>query len=264
VAALPYVGVWSPDSTWFWVTAAVLGALTLLLAINACGSLKDSLNKGAKLALIASISLVVLLPRYAYDRAVNGTSNEKWAAIHKIAEQRAKNEYRPSVISDSKEGYYGLRLRSKGVAFHEIFLPPWNWARLTFASATGMYGYMVVRAPGTYYALMALLYAALFGYLGFRGLARGRAEERTLTLFVLFVACLTILQSAYQSWTNDFQAQGRYLFPMISMFALYLSRLGKLIRPAVLLPLVLGAFTLSTISFAYYAVYKPIPVSHFR
>ena len=63
---------------------------------------------------------------------------------------------------------------------------------------------------------------------------------------------------------NDFQAQGRYLFPVIGIFGLYLSRLGRLIRPAVLVPLVLGAFMLSTMSFAYYAVYKPIPVGHVR
>lgn len=264
VPALAYAGVWSPDSALFWVTAAVLGALTLFSAVRASGSLGRAFGKVSKLALIASIALAVFLPRYAYDRVVNGSESEKGVAIHQVAEAKAKDNYKPSVMNDPGKGYFGLRLQSKGVAFHEIFLPPWNWARLTFASATGMYGYMVVRAPGTYYALMAVLYVALFGYLGFRGLARGGAEERTLTLFVFFFACLTIIQSAYHSWTNDFQAQGRYLFPLIGMFALYLSRLGKLIRPAVLLPLVLGAFALSTISFTYYAVYKPVPVSHFR
>lgn len=264
VAGLLYAGVWPQGYAWLWVAAAVLGALTILSAAVACGSWREFLGKGAKLALIAAIALAVLVPPYAYDRAVNGSESEKGAAIHQVAEAKAKGNYKPSVMNDPGKGYFGLRLQSKGVGFHELFLPPWNWAHSTFASATGIYGYMVVRAPGPYYAVMALLYAALFGYLAFRGLARGGADERTLMLFVFFFAFLTIFQSAYQSWTNDFQAQGRYLFPMIGMFALYLSRLGQLIRPVVLVPLVLGAFALSTISFAYYAVYKPIPVSPYR
>ena len=260
VAALAYAGVWSPVSTWFWVTAAVLGALTLFSAARACGSLGETFGKVSKLALIASIALAVFLPRYAYDRVVNGSESEKGAAIRQVAEARAKDNYKPSAMNDPGKAYIGLRLQSKGVAFHEIFLSPWNWAPLTFGSATGIYGYMVVRAPSSYYAAMALLYTGLFGYLAFRALARGGTEERMLTLYVFFFACLTIFQSAYHSWTNDLQPQGRYLFPVIAMFAVYLSRLEKLLRPAVLLPLVLGAFALSTMSFAYYAVYKPIPV----
>lgn len=63
---------------------------------------------------------------------------------------------------------------------------------------------------------------------------------------------------------SDFEANGPYHALVIGMFGLYLWRVGRLIRPAILVPVVLGAFALSTISFAYYAVYKPIPVSHFR
>jgi hypothetical protein len=111
---------------------------------------------------------------------------------------------------------------------------------------------------------MALLYAALFGYLIYCGVARSETQERTLVSFVLFFACLPVLQAAYHSWINDFQAQGRYLFPVIGMFGLLLVRLQNAIRPTVLVPLVLCAFALSAASFTYYAVYKPIPVSHYR
>jgi hypothetical protein len=264
VAASSYAEVWRLDSAWFGVTAAVLGALTLFSAYGACASLREALGKGAKLALIASIALAVFLPSYAYDRAVNGGKSEKGTRIHQVAETRARDNYKPSVMNDPGKGYFGLRLQSKGVAFHEIFLPPWNWARITFQSATGVYGYMTVRTHWPYYGAMALLYAALFGYLIYCGVTRGEMQERTLMLFVLFFACLLVLQSAYNSWVNDFQAQGRYLFPVIGMLGLLLARLKNAIRPMVLLPLVLCAFALSAASFTYYAVYKPIPVSHYR
>ena len=51
----------------------------------------------------------------------------------------------------------------------------------------------------------------------------GRGGLSALVVFVLF-AGLTVFQSTWHSWVNDFQAQGRYLFPIGAMAGLVLAR----------------------------------------
>jgi hypothetical protein len=101
----------------------------------------------------------------------------------------------------------------------------YRWGTLTAASAFGVY-YVVPSAPKPYYALMELLAVGLAVTI-LLSLLRGGGLPGAVTAAAL-VGCGLLLcaLSFYHSWVSDFQAQGRYLFPLLSMagFALLCAR----------------------------------------
>jgi len=52
-------------------------------------------------------------------------------------------------------------------------------------------------------------------------LRRGSPGVVSLLVGVFVCATLVVAQSAYRSWVYDFQAQGRYLFPILPMLFFY-------------------------------------------
>ena len=60
-----------------------------------------------------------------------------------IQQQIAKPEYKPSTIPQREgKSYYGIELRARGTPLSELFSPKWRWHSLTFATATGSYGWI--------------------------------------------------------------------------------------------------------------------------
>lgn len=62
--------------------------------------------------------------------------------------------------------------------------------------------------------------------------------------------------SSYNSWVSDFQAQGRYLFPMISMagYLIYINK--KLLNNLVIKTLLSLSYILSVYSFIMIGLYN--------
>ena len=148
----------------------------------------------------------------------HGSLEQKQAAINQTQEELAAPLYKPSRIhSEKRDGYFGLDLRARGTALRELFAPPWSWHTKTFVSATGNYGWLEYSAPGPYYVIMAAGYLTLLAVYVW---AVVRSREVAVGLGFLFVAtfaALTVAVAIYHSWFNDFQAQGRYLFPIVAM-----------------------------------------------
>ena len=209
----------------------------------------------AHAALVALVALAVAGPPLAYDRAVNGSGPEKAGALGVIAEKHAVPEYRPSDAADT-DSFFGLRLRDKGVALHELLVKPWSWPVKTEQSFTGYYGYMNVRGPAVYYIAIFVLYLALLGVTSRAILLHGERLEQELLVVAACFGGGVIALSLFHSWINDFQAQGRYLFPVLVLFAIPFTRASRLFRGRVVPALLEIAFLLSAISFVFVGLWR--------
>jgi len=142
--------------------------------------------------------------------------------VAKQAEKMAAPEFKPSKQAVG-QGFWGLNMRAQGISFTQMFTGEWKWHVFTFRSAVGEYGTMDIEAPLIYYRHIGWLLAA-FGLAVCWLLARsGREGWAQLSLWLLFSG-LTVFQSVWHSWIADFQAQGRYLFPMLAMTGCALGR----------------------------------------
>jgi hypothetical protein len=201
-------------------------------------------------ALVALVALAVAGPPLAYDRVINGPGPEKAGALGAIAEKHAVPEYRPSDSADT-DSFFGLRLRDKGVALHELLVKPWSWPVKTEQSFTGYYGYMKIRGPAAYYIAIFALYVFLLAYTSRAILLRGELIEKELLVVAAGFGGGVIALSLYHSWINDFQAQGRYLFPVLVLFAIPFTHAARLFQGRVVPALLEIAFFLSSLSFVF-------------
>jgi hypothetical protein len=209
------------------------------------------------------VALAVVVARFASDMVVHGTLEDKRVAMGVVQEELAKPNYKPSQIYSGKpEGtYYGIGLRSRGTPLRELFAPQWGWHTMTFVSATGQYGWLEFSAGKPYYVMIAAGYLAL---LAIYALAVVRARDVTASLTFLFVsafAALTVALAIYHAWINDFQAQGRYLFPIVAMLGVGLQAARNGMAPRALAGVVAFCFALSVWSFTFIGLWH-IPKSY--
>jgi hypothetical protein len=148
-------------------------------------------------------------------------------AAAKVAEQIAPAEFKPSAL-EKGEGFWGSRMRSKGVTLVEMFTGEWKWHIFTFRSAFGKYGTMDIEAPLIFYRYIGWALDA-FAVVLFAALLRAGPQARVMACLLLVFTCLTVFQSLWHSWTSDFQSQGRYLFPILGMAACVLIRFASLL-----------------------------------
>jgi hypothetical protein len=121
-----------------------------------------------------------------------------------------------------------LVLRKQGVPFAALFTER-GWLAESFQSFCGVYRWMSLKDSDYYYLLMGLLYATLAALLLVR-MARLSWHDAFFTAGVAATAGLVVVMSAYSSWTADYQPQGRYLFPILPMFAFLFHRYRDALR----------------------------------
>lgn len=210
-----------------------------------------------KLAGIVALAIGLVVPRYLADVAAHGSLQEKNVAMGALAEQLAKPEYKPSrIYSGDPQSFRGTTLRTRGVKFTEIFAPPWNWHIGTMLSATGHYGWLQYRSPTIYYVLLGAAYALFFLYWARTAVRSKDSGLRQKLLVVFLFSVLMVGVSAHYSWTSDFQAQGRYLFPILAMLAVGLESSRKYLNPRIVLGFVATCFTLAAYSFIFTALWE--------
>ncbi len=213
-----------------------------------------------RLALLLGLVVTVALPRVLWDVHQNGLPGAKRAVVAQIQEQRAAPDFKASVIEQGK-GYFGLALAKKGVTLPQVALAPWHWALGSLRSAFGVYGFMSIFAPAWIYAVLIGNFALLVacGLLAMR--RRSTAQWPTQVMLVGGGAFLVALSSLLHSWVNDFEAQGRYLFPAFAILALPLgAAVERLPRGVFRFCLVFGGM-LSGLAFAFVALQAFAPPS---
>lgn len=228
-----------------------------------------NIGRSRKYALIFLVSISVLVFRCGLDLYVNGETNfvgvsyinyvlgdfeKKENRLLAYQEEIAEPAFKPSMIErDLGSTHPGFRLKDKGTSYSDLFFKL-RWHEITFKSFVGVYGYMNIFAADAYYRLMALLYAAICVYLIGMIVVRRRRDELARTIVVLTGAGISIFISSYLSWSYAFQAQGRYLLPVLPMVGVFLYGVRNMPGKGVLKGFVLVCFLLSAYSFVFVGI----------
>ncbi|MEE9356694.1 MAG: hypothetical protein V3U75_13975 [Methylococcaceae bacterium] len=172
-----------------------------------------------RLLLILLMSVSIYGVRKGQDIKINGL--DKWEQQTQFAEKIAGPDFKPSVLGTDKS-YYGLRLFQQGVSAWELFEPKWAWHTLTFKSFTGQYGnQFVVFSPQWYYDFVGLLFVIILLLAAYQLIKKQPLSVKFFTGLSLVFIFGAILMGFLFSWLYDFQAQGRYVFPLIPMAMIY-------------------------------------------
>lgn len=239
------------------ITLFVLQASGIILALSPIAFIKDILNRfiasgiyPQKWLIVLCISFTVITIRVGYDFYLNGTPSQKSEKIVVLAENLAGESFKPSNYG-KQNSYIGLALKSKGVSFTEIFNHPYYWGKISLNSFFGIYGYMSIALNSSYYLLIISLFFILIFSIFFQVLKPFNIESISKVLLLLFFIFLTILISAHHSWVSDFQAQGRYLFPILPMLGLFIADNKNKIKNSWFDIMFIAIFCLSVYSFLF-------------
>lgn len=201
-----------------------------------------------RLGALFALAIVVASPRVAADLAVNGPPSEKAARMALVAERLADPMFKPSTFeTDPSESFPGLRLASRGVTLSQAIGEPYGWATNSWRSLLGVYGYMNIFAPSLLY--WTLGGSVLFLLLGVLNSGLRHADAHRILAVSISGVALVALSSVVHSWANDFQAQGRYLFPALAIIGAYLMSQPKLLREPWIAIGVSVCFVVSALSF---------------
>ncbi|BCL61467.1 hypothetical protein DGMP_21600 [Desulfomarina profundi] len=204
-----------------------------------------------RLLAISVVGLILFGMRVGADYVVNGLDrNEK---IRVLQEERAHPWYKPSTELHNK--HVSLYRKARGTTLKEMVTVE-RWFERSFQSAFGVFGYFTISAPLPYYDLVRWTGAALLVFVFGSIFLRGGVVESGLALSVLCLSSALIAVSLYHSWTVDFQAQGRYLFPIIPMLGILYARTYRVIYQPVLLLGVTCMYMLGVYAFIFEALLR--------
>ncbi len=211
-------------------------------------SARERIPQLKKWLFVGLVALLFYLPIYGYDQYVNDfRKNEK---VVSIMESRAVYQFKISTLkSDLASSYKGLHLKEKGVTFQELFIQSSDWRDMSFNSFFGVYGYMDLLSDKGYYLAVSYVLGAFFLLIFFHMAFTLPARSIIFLLFVMLFAGLAVGQSVYHSWVNDYQPQGRYLFLILPMFLVGLTKLPAYFRNRIMPLFSLAFFVLSVWSF---------------
>jgi hypothetical protein len=160
---------------------------------------------------IIILSLIIFIPLTIHKISmiyVNGFNYAEKVASKK--ETMAQFKFKSNTQIEKQ--FPWLNLKRRGVTLKEMLVKH-NWARITAASSFLLFGWMNVRGPNFLYKYFTFLIIILFSLMIFLAI---RSKTGRLELFFsLGVLASLICASLWHSWTNDFQAQGRYLLPFL-------------------------------------------------
>ncbi len=200
--------------------------------------------------LICSILAVLFAGlRIGADYYVNGADREE--KLLTMREKTADHWYKPSTELHKK--HVSMYMRQRGTSLERMIFQ-YNWFGHTFETGTGKYGYFTISGSAAYYQLMKWLLMAFLLYICVTVTVRGDSEGRLLALLVVGLSLALVAASIHRSWTVDFQAQGRYLFPILPMIGVVLARNRTAIEGRLFFLLFAHVFLLSLYSFIFVAL----------
>jgi hypothetical protein len=229
---------------------------------------ESDFNLVKKFVFIALIAVLILSFRCAMDFYVNGETNfvgasyiskyfgnlEKKGKLLEFQEQIADYNCKPSTVeNDLQNSHPDLALKAKGIGLKEVFFKR-LWFEYSLNSFVGGYGYMEFFAPRRIWQLMGLLYF-LFGLYVVFAVAKSKEKESLIELAIfVFGVFLTFFVSLMLSWIYAFQPQGRYLFPVLAMFGVFVYSNRRHFHNSIVNGFIIVSFLLVAYSFAFVAL----------
>lgn len=202
-----------------------------------------------RVALVVALAAIMVGGRWAADTMVNGLDKpEKLLACRN---KLAKPAFKPN--TDLEDQYFGLNLKDKGVSAWKVFAG-YKWGQVSFQSTFGVFGYMSIYAPGTYYRMVRAACILLALIIIYAILRRAGNQEKLALLIAVFSSLLLIAAAFWNSWTVDLQNQGRYFFPIFAMAGFLLSALDRHLNKRLLNFVLIALFLLSSYSFIFFGL----------
>ncbi len=168
---------------------------------------------------------------HLWDAAQNDFA--KTSRINEQVRIHAKPVYNPD--TPFEEQLSSLYMKQRGVSFADMLTT--RWGERTFRTSVGEYGYTSVQSPFNYYHYMRYSLILLGIAVICSILVWGNWGSKTLMLLTIGTAFALIAVSFYHSWTMDYQAQGRYLLPIIGMLSLFYCSARKQLENIVVISL---------------------------
>lgn len=152
-----------------------------------------------------------------------------------------------------------VQLKSRGYPFSYVL--ELGWFKTSFKSLFGVYGNMKYFASDFIYTLLWVLNGSILaiGILFNKYLSKDKKYHINVILSVLLCVFCTVGISLYHSWTSDYQAQGRYLLPII-LISSYLFKdidkdTNKYLKTSIYIIMII-TFIINIYSFLYYGISK--------
>lgn len=212
-------------------------------------------DRGAKIIVCKRIVLVTLLAiviaaiRIGADYHVNGFDRSQ--KLHAMQEKMAHPWYKPSTELHKK--HISLNLKDRGTTLNELIKRD-KWFQKNFVTGFGVYGYFTIAAPKTFYNLVKWAAIFLLFYIYLVLFVRGGLENSAIGILAAVLSIALIAVSLHHSWTRDFQAQGRYLFPIVPIFGIVLGRARHLFNTRLFTLGVTQMYALALYSFIFIAI----------
>jgi len=211
-------------------------------------SARERIPQLKKWIFVGFVALLFYLPIYGYDQYVNDFKKDE--KVLSIMEHRAGYQFKLSTLkNDPSSSLKGLRLKDKGVTFRELFIQDSYWWKMSFNSFWGVYSHMNILSDENYYLTVSYVLSSFFLLIFLYVAFTLRLQDKIFFLFVLLFAGLAVGQSAYTSWINDYQPQGRYLFPILPILLIGIVKLPTSFRTRIMPLFGLAFFILSVWSF---------------
>lgn len=204
-----------------------------------------------RLAVVTITGLLFFGLHLAEGYLVNGFDRN--TRIAELREKLADPMYKPSRELDKK--YHTLYKKERGTTLVDMVTVD-RWFEKSFRSSFGVFGYFTISAPQTYYDLVRWTGVGLLLFVFGSIFLRGGLVNSTFAFSLLVLSGALIAASFYHSWTKDFQAQGRYLLPIVPMLGILYARTHKIIYKPLLILGVSGMYLLGIYSFIFQALLR--------
>jgi len=204
-----------------------------------------------KLAVIMLLGALFAGGRFGADLYVNGF--DKGEKIRNMQELTAKPMFKPSTPLEKKFG--SILLKERGYKYLDI-LTVLRWGEKTFRSGFGAYGYMTAVACDSYYDIARSLGIICLLFMTLSIFFREERSGKVLLACALLCSLALIVKASHYAWTVDFQGQGRYFFPIVSIIGMVLVQTEKVYNQLALRTLCCLMFMLSVFSFVFIGIFS--------
>lgn len=223
---------------------AVLVFALILLKIWKASSRENRLLVLKRFVLVCLLGLSFLAVKRAADYHINGLDRSK--KLLEMRDKTARPMFNPKTPLEKQ--HLNLSKKKRGVPLLEIIHKE-RWFEKTFRSAFGVYGYFTISGGYVYYDLVRWTGMAFLLFFFGSILLRAGWFNSLQAMTVLSLAAALIGASLYHSWTKDFQAQGRYLIPILPMLGILCAQNRAYLNSRILTFFTSCMFLLSVYSF---------------
>lgn len=194
----------------------------LILLTDLFSAPKEERGKRFRVYLsLAGAALLILGIRYIPEFLHYGVHRQQ--VLVSLQEQIAIPKLNPASPPEIQSSAFNLH--GKGVALTELLFHM-GFHKTLFRSFTGTYGSLQFPSPDWYVSLMGLLYLVLISGVCLTVVREKGYRERKVKLGILFFCSfISYALVIYNAYFIDYQAQGRYMLPVL-IFAAHASSLS--------------------------------------